>query len=391
MSETRASETTTEAVHARVAELAARWNSERAERQRRRHLERADFDALRDAGFLLLAVPVDQGGCWESVARSTAGICAVLRTLGAADPSVALVSAMHPAVLGYWLATTAPDQPAWTAQRAAAFASAVDGCQWGTITSEPGSGGDIMRTRTQAEPIENDGSATGIPGAHYLLTGDKHFGSGFGISDYMFTTARAAGDDAPAAFFLDMRTELASASPAITVTGEWDGAGMMATQSHAARLERMPATRLAWSGDLDEITLNAAPFIAMVFTAVLLGVFDSAIAYSRAQLGPKRETMRAFEQVEWVRADLDHWVAVQAFEGALRTITAGDADGSGALRAALRAKTAVAEAGEQALRRIAQVIGGGTFARRSPIAAAFEDIRALGFLRPPWGLAYDGL
>src|SRR5262245_5602073 len=181
MSETRASETTTEAVHARVAELAAQWQSERAERQRRRHLGRADFDALRDTGFLLLAVPVDQGGSWESVSDSTAGICAVLRTLGAADPSVALVGAMHSEVFGYWLATTSSDQPAWTAQRAAAFASAVDGCQWGTITSEPGSGGDIMRTRTQADPVDNDGHAASIPGTRYLLTGDKHFGSGFGI------------------------------------------------------------------------------------------------------------------------------------------------------------------------------------------------------------------
>jgi hypothetical protein len=37
------------------------------------------------------------------------------------------------------------------------------------------------------------------------------------------------------------------------------------------------------------------------------------------------------------------------------------------------------------------VIGGGTFSRRSPFSSWFEDVRALGFLRPPWGLAYDGL
>jgi hypothetical protein len=35
------------------------------------------------------------------------------------------------------------------------------------------------------------------------------------------------------------------------------------------------------------------------------------------------------------------------------------------------------------------VIGGGTFHRRSPLGHWFEDVRALGFLRPPWGLAYD--
>ena len=37
------------------------------------------------------------------------------------------------------------------------------------------------------------------------------------------------------------------------------------------------------------------------------------------------------------------------------------------------------------------MIGGGTFARRSPFGHWFEDVRALGFLRPPWALATDGL
>ena len=142
-------------------------------------------------------------------------------------------------------------------------------------------------------------------------------------------------------------------------------------------------------GEIEVLARNASPFISMAFTAVLLGVFDSAITFAREQLAPKRETLRAFEQVEWTRADLDHWLAQQAYEGALRAIATGDR--AAGLRAGLRAKTAVAEAGEQALRRIAQVLGGGTFARRSPISSWFEDIRALGFLRPPWGLAYDGL
>ena len=58
---------------------------------------------------------------------------------------------------------------------------------------------------------------------------------------------------------------------------------------------------------------------------------------------------------------------------------------------ALRAKEAVAELAESSLRRLTRVLGGGTFSRRSPFASWFEDVRALGFLRPPWGLAYDGL
>ena len=59
--------------------------------------------------------------------------------------------------------------------------------------------------------------------------------------------------------------------------------------------------------------------------------------------------------------------------------------------AALRAKQAVADLAEQTLLRLNRVLGGGTFSRKSPFAHWFEDVRALGFLRPPWGLAYDML
>ena len=57
----------------------------------------------------------------------------------------------------------------------------------------------------------------------------------------------------------------------------------------------------------------------------------------------------------------------------------------------LRGKLAVSELAESVLRRICRVMGGGTFARQSPYGFWFEDVRALGFLRPPWGLAFDAL
>jgi hypothetical protein len=66
-------------------------------------------------------------------------------------------------------------------------------------------------------------------------------------------------------------------------------------------------------------------------------------------------------------------------------------DAAAALRAAIRAKESVADLAEQTLLRLTRVLGGGTFSRRSPFAHWFEDVRALGFLRPPWGLAYDQL
>ena len=73
----------------------------------------------------------------------------------------------------------------------------------------------------------------------------------------------------------------------------------------------------------------------------------------------------------------------------MRAIEGGDA--GVALHTGLRAKQAVADLAEQTLLRLSRVLGGGTFSRRSPFAHWFEDVRALGFLRPPWGLAYDML
>ena len=341
--------------------------------------------ALNDAGFLHVAVPEESGGLWRSVAETTRPICDVLRTLAAADPSVALVASMHPAVLAFWLAKPDPSPEAWTQQREAVCATAADGLQWGTITSEPGSGGDMLRTKSLAEPDDADGS---IPGMNYRVTGDKHFGSGSGVTSFMVTTAVPAGEDAPTIFVLDVRDRPWDGSTGMRLTAEWDGAGMAATQSHAMRLESCPATRTAWDGPVQELAAAAGPLIASVFTAVVLGVFDEAIATAKQQLEPKIETLRAYEQVEWARAEMEHWLAVQAFEGGLRAVEAAD---DRALPSALRAKEAVAELAESSLRRLTRVLGGGTFSRRSPFASWFEDVRALGFLRPPWGLAYDGL
>jgi len=378
--------TTWAGVTSDIAKVAEDWRGDRAERQARRHLDEGDFGRLADAGFLRVAVPEDMGGLWRSVAETTGPICNVLRTLAAADPSVALVSSMHPAVLGFWLASPDAARPDWAAQREAVFATAAGGAQWGTITSEPGSGGDILRTKSRAIP---DGDADGpVPGAAYRVSGDKHFGSGSGVASFMITTAVPEGEDAPTVFVLDQRGRPWDGSSGVQLIAEWDGMGMAATQSHAMRLEACPATRFAWDGPIEEITLRAGPLISSLFTAVVLGVFDEAIRTAKAQLEPKADSLRPYEQVEWTRAELDHWVAVQAFEGALRAVASDDPK---ALYATLRAKEAVAELAESSLARLGRVIGGATFSRRSPFASWFEDVRALGFLRPPWGLAYDSL
>jgi alkylation response protein AidB-like acyl-CoA dehydrogenase len=376
---------TTNSLGDEVQSIVAVWKLQRAERQARRHLDPADFDALRKAGFLRAVVPEEMGGLWRDAASSARIVCDVLRLLASADPAVALVSAMHPSVVAFWLLNPDPSQPDWEAQRRAVFASAAAGEQWGTITSEPGSGGDIARTRATAVPTDDDAF---MVGRSYAVTGDKHFGSGSGIADRMITTAIPDGEDAPTMFALDVRDRRWDGTAGLTLIAEWDGVGMAATQSHAMRLERAPGVRLARQGPLSDVTAGAGAFVATLFTAVILGVLDEAVAVARTQLSTRAAELRAYEQVEWTRAVCDHWLAVQAYEGSLRTLEAGDPT---ALFAALCAKEAVAELAEATLGRLARVIGGGAFSRRSPFAHWYEDVRALGFLRPPWGLAYDSL
>ena len=282
-------------------------------------------------------------------------------------------------------ATPIRHSPIGRQQRRAVFASATAGEQWGTITSEPGSGGDIARTKAKAMPNSDQPF---MVGRSYGVSGDKHFGSGSGIADRMITTAIPDGEDEPAVFVLDSTDHRWGGSNGWTVLAEWDGAGMAATQSHAMRLENAPAVRLAYEGPLNDITTGAGPLIAALFTGAILGVLDEAVAVAKKQLQPKAAELRAYERVEWTRAVTDHWLAVQAYEGSLRAIEAGDAT---ARFAALSAKETVAELAEATLGRLSRVIGGGTFSRRSPFSHWFEDVRALGFLRPPWGLAYDNL
>src|SRR5262245_12687879 len=214
---------------ANIVEIAEGFARDRPARQLRRSLDPADFDALRSAGFLRTGAPSESGGIWESMAQSTRPVCDILRALARGDSSVALVCAMHPAVLSFWLATPkAPEsmEQAWQEQRRRIFGSALDGAYWGTLTSEPGSGGDVGQTKAIAAP--SDGG--------YLLTGQKHFGSGSGITSFMLTTALPEGETQPDWFFLAVRGLPWDGSRGMRLVAEWDGHGMIATQSHAMML-----------------------------------------------------------------------------------------------------------------------------------------------------------
>jgi alkylation response protein AidB-like acyl-CoA dehydrogenase len=361
-----------------VRGIAERFAADRHERQRRDRLVPDEFEELAAAGFLLTGVPAADGGLFETVATSTRPAGEILTALARGDASVALVASMHPAVLSFWLATpevAAEHQAAWSEQVARVSQLASDGHWFGTITSEPGSGGDVARTVAAAEPA---------PNGEWRISGKKHFGSGSGVTSFMLTSARPPDED-PDWFYLDVRDVPWDGSQGMTLLAPWEGHGMTATQSHGMAFEQFPATRFAWPGHWKALADAAGPFIATTFTAVILGVVEVAMETARGQLAGK--SLRPFEQVEWANAEQDAWLMRQAYEGMLRAVETQPRP----LPTVLLGKTAAARLAEECLTRITRIMGGGTFARHSPFGFWFEDVRALGYLRPPWGLAYDAL
>lgn len=367
-----------EAILENVAKIAAEFAVNRRERQLRRNLDPADFKKIADAGFLLIGVPEAMGGIWQDAPRSTRPVSEILRTLAKGDPSVALVSSMHSAVLNFWLSQPEAPEPyaeAWREQSRYVAQTALDGHFWGTITSEPGSGGDVAKSRAVAKK-QTDGS--------YRISGQKHFGSGSGVTSFMITTAVPEGEQTAETFFLDMRGVPWDGSAGVKLVAEWDGHGMIATQSHAFDFTDFPATRMAWP-NMTGAVFGGAPAI---FTAVVVGTVQSAVEAARAQIMRKKDQLRPYEEVEWARVEQEAWTINQAYEGMLRAV---ETRGPDSRFDTLMAKLSIAELAESVTQRICRVVGGGSFSRTSHFGAAFEDVRALGFLRPPWALAYDNV
>ena len=365
---------------ANVRDIARGVVADRRQRQQRRALDPADIDTLKTIGLHLAAVPEQYGGWWQGPQKSQRVQCEALRLLAQGDPSLALVASMHPSVLSFWRDPEPPTtgQAEWEAQRREIFGTVIDGAWWGTITSEPGSGGDISQSRASAIPANG----------HYLLSGEKHFGSGSGSTTHMVTTALRPGADAPDWFFLDVRGVPWDGSTGMTLKAAWDGHGMPATNSHAFTFKDFPATKMARPGSWRDASDGSGGIGGLSMTAPFLGIIDAAMRHMRDEfLRRDQRPDKAFDKIEWTHAHREVALIYQSYEAAL---TAIEHHGTARHEIAL-AKANIALLSASVMTRLCRVAGGGAYARHSPLGFWFEDVRAAGFLRPPWAIAYDSL
>lgn len=365
-------------------DIADSFRAARKDRLGKDSINPTDFAAIADAGYLLLGVPMEMGGLWHDLKQTGPVLAETIRALARGDSSVALVAAMHPAVLAYWHAGTGRNPlDTLTHQAQLNFGTVLDGHWWGTLMSEPGSGGDVSKTRTIAATASGAG-ATHDNADAVSLTGEKHFGSGSGQTSFMVTTARQ--NDEVDLYVIDMREKSWGGEDGLTLIRPWDGHGMCGTQSHAFRLDNCPAVRADAGQPFNVARPQISNLSAVLFCAVIAGVLDEAFDYALERLANKQDGMRALERVELVAANNEHWQAITLFEAAR------DKMGTpGGVAHAHQAKYAMALHAENALNRLSKVVGGSSFGRSSPLGQWAQDVKALGFLRPPWALQNDQL
>jgi alkylation response protein AidB-like acyl-CoA dehydrogenase len=174
------------------------------------------------------------------------------------------------------------------------------------------------------------------------------------------------------------------------LAAKWRGHGMMSTNSHAFEFKDFPATRVAWPGHQSEIMEASSGLGGMSWCSVIAGIVDAAMDYTRQRLRETRSqgsNLRAFQQVEWTMAEQEAFLIDRAWEGTLQMMDRGVID----RRIVLMTKESIARLSESALSRLCKLTGGSAYTWYCPLGGWLQDVQALGFLRPPWALAFDNL
>jgi alkylation response protein AidB-like acyl-CoA dehydrogenase len=222
------------------------------------------------------------------------------------------------------------------------------------------------------------------------MSGQKHFGSGSGLTSFMTTRAIVAGETTPDLFFLEVRNHPWDGSTGMRLTAPWRGHGMRSTNSHAFEFQDFPATRVAWPGHQAELMTANSGLGGMSFSSVIAGVVDAAMDYTRQWLKTRRRQgspLRSYQHIAWTMAEQEAFLLDRAWEGTLQTLDQGTLN----RRTILMTKECIARLSESVLSRLCKLTGGAAYTWDCPLGAWLQDVQALGYLRPPWSLAFDNL
>lgn len=335
------------------------------------------YEAMRECGYLALAVPSELGGLGASLRQITHAQAELARYCG----SSALAVSMH---LYNTLVLTARHR-----NGAADAEPALRRIGDGTLIMTTSGGSDWLWPTTVAE--EEAGG--------YRVTGRKIFNSQAPVGDVM-TTSAVIGEPGPGAevihFSLPMHTN------GVEVIETWDASGMRGTGSHDVQIRDVfvPAERVVdrrpWGElgrGLHAATANFAPIVSAVYWGIANGARDHAVGRLPGKVrGAEAEVDSPLTQRHVGLMNARLRVAWWSLQGALDDVGEPLQPGPATLATLMIAKRECVLAAQEVVDLAMDVAGGASYFRSSPLERCFRDVRAATFhpLTPDATLVYAG-
>ena len=354
----------------RLTDVAARLAADAEQHDREGSFPHEGIEQVHAAGLLTATVSADYAG--PGAGLST--VVEILRVLGSADPSVALVTAMtlftHAAQARSqgW-----PDQHYRQLLEDSAGAPAlVNALRVEPELGTPARGG-LPATTARRDPETGD----------WLLTGHKIFSTGAVGLRWLAVWARTDEENPRVGSFL-VRADRPGQTPGVRIEPTWDHLGLRASRSDDVFFDsvRLPAT--ATSGLVDPTAADPRRDPGLVvwnnlgLTALYLGVAQSALTWlitflnerTPSALGKPLATVpRIYSEVGQIEAQLV--AAVDLVSALALRFDSGDPE---AAQHAPAAKLIGTRAAIDAVQRAVALIGNNALTRRNPLERHLRDV-----------------
>ncbi|MFJ5984721.1 acyl-CoA dehydrogenase family protein [Lentzea sp. NPDC092896] len=318
------------------------------------------YEAMREEGYLALAVPEELGGLGATMRQ----VCYAQAELARHDGATALAVTMHlylTLMQGYRRRKGAPDAEG-VLRRVAAE---------GLVIATSG-GSDWLWPTTTATPVDGG----------FLVNGRKAFCSQSPRANVVATSA-VLGDEV-------LHFSAPLNADGVRVEETWDTLGMRGTASHDVVLEDVfvPAEKIAARRPYGEF--GAPLFAAVVHFAPVCGATYFGIASGARDVAVRTTSKNATRQIGLM--DYKLRTAWWSLMGSIEEL--GDdytANAESTITVMLAKRQAVVEAIE-VVDLAMEVLGGRSFFKRSPLERAYRDVRAGTFhpLTPEATLMYAG-
>jgi len=353
----------------------------------------ANYDDVRDAGFLALCVPEADGGLGADYAT----YCMVAAEMGRFCGATALTFNMH-SCSTMWIGALADAIPMNEAQRiehaqrrALHYARVVDD---GRLYAQPFSEGSAAAAgKAPFGTTATRETRDGVSG--WRIDGRKIFASLSGAADYygiLCTEARGStdGDDHP----LDMRDTLYIAVPAtsagLTVTGAWDPMGMRGTVSRNLVFDGVfvPDDEQLMPRGTYFRAAQTWPHMFFTLSPTYLGIanaaYDFTVKYLRGEVDgepPVKRRQYPTKQIAVAQMRIQLEAMRSLF---LRTITEAKPNPSKDEKLRLYAAHYTVMEGANDIARLAiRTCGGQSMLKHLPLERLYRDSRC-GSLMLPW-------